>query len=82
MSIIVASIVIKARNTYNSFAKRVISLENVNINSELEYNLIIYKNNKNDNDMLAIIEEKINEKKEDYYILFKNNSRIKDNTLP
>ena len=50
-------------------------------NNELEYNLIVDKNNENNSDLLAIIKEKINEKIENYNILFENNSRIKDNTL-
>ena len=80
--ILIASTIIKAYNSYNSFAKRVVFLKNINIkNSELEYDLIVNKNNKNNNNLFAIIEEKINEKKEDYNILFKDNSKIEDNTL-
>ena len=79
-SIIVASIIIRAR--YDSFAKRVISLRDVNVNnSEFEYDLVADKNNENNNDLFIIIEEKINKEKKDYYILFINSPRIKDNTL-
>ena len=77
-SIIVASII----SFYNSFIERVVSLKNIYINNnELKYDLIINKNNENNNDILAIIEEKIDEKNEDFYILFKNNSRIESNIL-
>ena len=76
------SIVIRAYNFYDLFAKRVVFLRDVNIkNSELKYDLVVNKNNKNDSDLLVIIEEKINEKKEDYNILFENSLKIENNAL-
>lgn len=50
-------------------------------NNELKYDLVVDRNNKNNNDLLSIIKEKINEKKEDFNILFEDNLRIKDNIL-
>ena len=77
-SIIIASII----NSYNSFIERVVSLRDIYMNnSELEYDLIVNKNNENNDNILAIIKEKISEKNEDFYILFKNNSRIENNAL-
>ena len=35
-------------------------------NSELKYDLVVDKNNENDNNIFAIIKEKINKIKEDY----------------
>ena len=70
ISIIVVFIIIRSR--YDSFAKRVISLENINIdNSESKYNLIVIvveKNNEENSDLLLIIEEKKSKKVEDLNI--------------
>ena len=67
-NIIITSIIITLTIIrYNSFAKRVVFLRNVDVNnSEFKYDLIVDKNNENNNDIFAIIEEKINEIKEDY----------------
>ena len=80
---------LRARDSHNLFAKRVVFLENENIkNSELKYILKINKDNKNDNDLFLIIDEKKIEKKKDFDILFKNNDnassllfKIRDNIL-
>ena len=84
--VVIVSIIVSLRayNSYNLFAERVLSLEDVNINIfKLTYNLKIdeddKKNNKKDNDILIIIKEKINDEKKDYSILFKNNSTININ---
>ena len=57
---------------------------NVNI-FKLAYNFKVDKDNEKDNkkknNILIIIEEKINDEKKDYNILFKNNLRIDINAL-
>ena len=63
----IAALIIIRLLRYNSFAKYIVSLKDVDVNnSEFEYDLVVDKNNKNNNDILAIIEEKINKIKEDY----------------